>query len=290
MSPVQRAADIITNLETVGDSLLINDPLTPQGRATTWLIEQDTRGLCPPDDQLIQRWTLAVIYYSTGGDTWNQCSENGLDACGLENPFIGKQRFLSEFNECQWAGISCNVDSNVTEIEFEENNLVGTIPTEIGLLTDLIIWGMERGTLTGQLPSEIGLLSQLIFLDLDFNDLSGSLPTEIYLLTGLTQFDINNNRFSGKIDQMGVFDQLQFLQIHANLFTGEVPASMGALNQLTTFTLHETSFTGEMPGSVCDLLVTNGGLLSSLIADCAIPFNSLAPEIICNCCTDCRSD
>lgn len=172
----------------------------------------------------------------------------------------------------------------------EENNLVGTIPTEIGLLSDLAIWGMERGGLTGNIPSEIGQLSGLIFLDLDFNDLSGSLPTEIYLLTGLTQFDVNNNRLSGNIDQIGVFEQLEFLQIHANLFTGEIPPSMGGLSRMTTFTLHQTSFHGEMPASVCNLLVTNGGLLSSLIADCAIPFNELAPEIICNCCTDCRSN
>jgi Leucine-rich repeat (LRR) protein len=101
----------------------------------------------------------------------------------------------------------------------EENNLVGTIPTEAGLLSDLAIWGMERGGLTGPIPSEIGNLSALIFFDLDFNDLSGTLPTELFLLTGLTQFDVNNNRLSGNIDQMGIFEQLDFLQIHANLFT-----------------------------------------------------------------------
>lgn len=101
----------------------------------------------------------------------------------------------------------------------EENNLVGTIPTEIGLLSNLAIWGMERGGLTGPIPSEIGNLSNLIFLDLDFNDLTGTLPTELYLLVGLTQLDVNNNRLSGNIDQIGIFQQLDFLQIHANLFT-----------------------------------------------------------------------
>ena len=51
--------------------------------------------------------------------------------------------------------------------------MVGTIPTEVGLLTDLAIWGMERGILTGPIPHEIGNLTSLIFLDLDFNDNKG---------------------------------------------------------------------------------------------------------------------
>jgi len=51
----------------------------------------------------------------------------------------------------------------------ELNNLVGTIPTEMGLLKGLEVWGMERGGLTGPIPTEIGNLSALYFLDLDYN-------------------------------------------------------------------------------------------------------------------------
>lgn len=131
-------------------------------------------------------------------------------------------------------------------------------------------------------------MSSLIFLDLDFNDLSGTIPTELYLLTGLTQFDVNNNRLSGNIDQIGVFEQLEFLQIHSNLFAGEIPASMGALTRMTTFTLHGTGFVGAIPNEVCALRDINGGLLSSLIADCGIPIGAVAPEIACACCSDCR--
>lgn len=43
---------------------------------------------------------------------------------------------------------------------------VGTIPTEIGLLSDLAIWGMERGGLTGSIPTQVGNLTNLIFIDL----------------------------------------------------------------------------------------------------------------------------
>jgi hypothetical protein len=49
------------------------------------------------------------------------------------------------------------------------------IPTEMALLTDLAIWGMEQGTLSSTIPSEIGTMTNLVFIDFDFNQLTGSL-------------------------------------------------------------------------------------------------------------------
>jgi Leucine-rich repeat (LRR) protein len=87
-------------------------------------------------------------------------------------------------------------------------------------LTDLAIWGMERGGLTSTIPTEIGLLTNLIFLDLDFNDLSGSLFTpELLSLSSLTQLDVNNTRLGGSVSGIGVFPKMEFLQLHANLFS-----------------------------------------------------------------------
>jgi len=174
----QRSQDIRTNILTVSEQALVDDLNTPQGQALTWLIEDDDRLLCPLDD-LIQRWVLAVIYFSTGGDNWDQCSDAGIDLCGSQDPFLTKRRFLSSFNECQWAGISCNINSKVTEIEFEENNLIGTIPTEIGLLTDLAIWGMERGGLTGSIPTQIGVCT-LAFSQATFFSIISYFAVNVY--------------------------------------------------------------------------------------------------------------
>ena len=173
--------------EVIDGSVLL-DMTTPQGLATDWILNQDGAVTCPDDPKFLQRWVLAVMYYSTGGDEWIQCSANPLatDDCGSALPNVGATRFLSSGSECEWAGISC-IDDCVTEIEFEENNLNGIIPTEIGLLSDLAVWGMERGGLTSTIPTEVGLLTKLIFLDLDFNQLTGSLPSELFTITALTQ-------------------------------------------------------------------------------------------------------
>jgi hypothetical protein len=139
---------------------------------------------------------------------------------------------------------------------------------------------MERGELGGRIPTEIGNLTNLIFLDLDFNKLTGSFPTELFSLSHMTQLDVNDNQLTGSVNGIGVFPQMEFLQLHTNLFTGQVPDGVGAFNLMAAFTLHDTLISGTMPASVCDLLFGN---LTSLIADCDAP-----AEIVCDCCTDCR--
>lgn len=119
LMPVQeRTAQILALLESVADPILIGDTSTPQGQATFWLIFQDGLRLCPDDPKILQRWVLAVMYFSTGGNDWRLCSATGTDACGTLSPFVGKLRFLSDHSECTWAGISCDVAECVTEIEF----------------------------------------------------------------------------------------------------------------------------------------------------------------------------
>lgn len=300
----QRIEQILAILDAAANATEIRNGALAQGKATAWLLNEDSFQICPDNDKLLQRWTMAVIYYSTGGDAWFQCSAAGSDNCGNENPFVNQERFLSGSNECEWAGISC-VNGCVTEIEFgtyhmlgsggtnlthllfaEENNLVGTIATEIGLLTDLLVWGMERGRLSSTIPTEIGQLTNLIFIDLDYNQLTGTLTSELLTLGSLTQLDLNNNRLSGNILGITEFPRMEFLQLHDNLFTGSIPSEIGLYTSLSAFTLHESMLSGDMPQEVCDLLLTagKGGVLTSLIADCTQP----NANINCSCCTDCR--
>lgn len=71
--------------------------------------------------------------------------------------------------------------------------------------------------------------------------------------------------------------------LHTTDLACSVPEAVGTYSNLAVLTIHESGVTGVMPESVCDLLQPAGNL-SSLIADCREP----NPNIICNCCTDCR--
>lgn len=128
-------------LDQVADSALIRDISTPQGMAADFIIHQDARRLCPDNAKIIQRWVTATVYFSTGGDDWIKCSALGSDPCGTEKPFVNKTAFLSSFNECQWAGISCNFQECVTEIEFGKSasQLVESlVPPVLGFLHSVI--------------------------------------------------------------------------------------------------------------------------------------------------------
>ena len=49
------------------------------------------------------------------------------------------------------------------------------MPTDIGLLEDLMNLELENNLLSGKVPTEIGLLKDLTFLNLENNLLSGPL-------------------------------------------------------------------------------------------------------------------
>ena len=127
---------ILEILDNAADPVAIRDPTTAQGQATEWLLNNDFRKLCPDTPKILQRWVLAVTYFSTGGNDWLKCSANFLanDDCGNEEIFGNKTRFLSGFSECEWAGITCADDICVTEIEFgkypaeRRTHLVETTP------------------------------------------------------------------------------------------------------------------------------------------------------------------
>jgi len=220
----ERIAAILRVLLAATNSSSLTDITTPQGLATFWILDQDEFQACPDDPKLVQRWALAVMYYSTEGDFWDECFDGDVN-CGIVDEtrpeFDGADPFLAPVNECTWAGITCNSTTLcVTRIEFELNNLAGTIPTELGLLTDLVFLGLEQGSTTGTIPSELGGLSNLNFIDLDFNLLNGSIPSELFGLSNLATLDLNDNDLTGNIDGFENLVSLTFVQLENNLFTG----------------------------------------------------------------------
>mmetsp|Transcript_20352 Transcript_20352/g.48391 ORF Transcript_20352/g.48391 Transcript_20352/m.48391 type:complete len:551 (+) Transcript_20352:425-2077(+) len=312
----ERIAAILRVLLAATNSSSLTDITTPQGLATFWILDQDEFQACPDDPKLVQRWALAVMYYSTEGDFWDECFDGDVN-CGIVDEtrpeFDGADPFLAPVNECTWAGITCNSTTLcVTRIEFELNNLAGTIPTELGLLTDLVFLGLEQGSTTGTIPSELGGLSNLNFIDLDFNLLNGSIPSELFGLSNLATLDLNDNDLTGNIDGFENLVSLTFVQLENNLFTGTLPENLGAVGALGVFTLNNNNFSGtiptsaglltnlevmtlnnntfvgQMPDEVCALRgppVTADGNLVVLSSDCGGP----NPEIICTCCSTCTA-
>lgn len=284
-------------IRAVSNPTDVDTPGTPQNLAADWLINKDTLYVCPQDPFLIQRYSMAVFYYSTRGDRWTQCSaplsfddpaviEQANQACSIVVPGGGTDAWLTPVSECSWAAVGCDSTSAVIRIDFEQNGIAGTLASELKELSSLRFLLLEEGVLTGTIPTEIGLINTLEEIDLNFNLLQGSLPEELFSLRNLTQLDLNDNEFTGTISTLlGQLANLNFFQIENNSFSGVIPTEMGRLSLLAVATLDNNRLSGTMPAEVC---ANVSGVLEVLTTDCqGAPNRPSPPLVICDCCTGC---
>jgi len=90
---------------------------------------------------------------------------------------------------------------NTTELHIGDNEFTGSIPPEIGDLTNLTYLSLYRNQLTGSIPPEIGNLTNLTSLYLAHNSLTGPIPEEIWNLPNLEAFELQNNQLTGEIPE-----------------------------------------------------------------------------------------
>lgn len=105
-------------------------------------------------------------------------------------------------------------------------SLQGTLPPEIGNMTNLSTLVLRGHYLTGPIPSQIGNLNNLAFLDLSDNNLDGAVPASLASLTNLSTLKLSNNRFDdipnlSGISGLATFDvqgnRLQFGSLEPNI-------------------------------------------------------------------------
>jgi Leucine-rich repeat (LRR) protein len=81
----------------------------------------------------------------------------------------------------------------------DKNDITGSIPTEIGLLTGLASISITNSSLTGSIPTEMGNLHALQRLWLYSNKLTGNIPAELANLDNLEVFEVHNNNIVGSM-------------------------------------------------------------------------------------------
>lgn len=149
-------------------SVLLAAPNTPQYQALQWLVDDDTTIVSHNDDQnsldmttttiapieqtkLMQRYTMMVLYYACGGESW-QMSSNA-----------GSIQGLGHIDTCDWGSL---LDLNFIECDATTQEVVQL--------------HLDQQRLIGQLPHELFLLSSLVSLDLSYNFLKGDIPTNMF--------------------------------------------------------------------------------------------------------------
>jgi hypothetical protein len=134
-------------------------------------------------------------------------------------------------------------------INLNSTNLIGTIPAEIGNLSQLRSLYLIGNQLTGEIPVSLVGLSSLQVLSIHRNQLTGSIPSSLGGLTSLTYLGLAVNQLSGSIPaELGNLSSLQELYLDHNQLSGSIPASIGNLTGLTRLYINDNpSLAGPLP-------------------------------------------
>jgi len=178
---------------------------------------------------------LVALYNSTNGGAWTN-----------------KTKWLTGPVDT-WYGITVVVD-RVTRIDLGNNNLDGTIPTELGNLTNLTYIYLNFNNLSGSIPPELENLNELKTLSLYFNQLSGNIPPTLGNLTNLESLSLYNNQLSGNIPPtLGNLTNLESLSLGANQLSGAIPPALGNLTNLCYLNLYFNQLSGAIPPELGNL-------------------------------------
>ena len=191
----------------------------------------------PQEPYAAERAALMALYNATNGTLWHR-----------------KRNWTTTGSIRNWQGVSTNSSGFVTELSLKDNNLSGTIPPELGNLTQLTQLDLEYNELTGPIPPELGDLPQLRRLVLGANELTGTIPPELGGLSQLTMLDLGRNSLSGTIpSELGSLPRLDSLLLHRNELTGPIPAELGNLASLRRLLLALNQLTGPVPPALGNL-------------------------------------
>eukprot|EP00934_Nitzschia_sp_Nitz4_P000962 Nitzschia sp. Nitz4//scaffold158_size52425//45882//48003//NITZ4_006864-RA/size52425-processed-gene-0.42-mRNA-1//1//CDS//3329537528//962//frame0 len=199
---------------------------TPQSKAFKWLFDNKFTPMSP---LLLETFALVTFYFATDGDNWKRndlwlnsnrgiCEWYPRDLC--EEPAGGAPDVGRRLGR-QLLG-----DAAILQLDMSGNNLQGTIPPEIALLSDLD-WLLlyDNPGLTGTIPTEIGLLSNLGDFFAGETSLTGTLPTEL-----------------GGLDELKTFDMSFCTGI-----TGNIPRGLWAADRIKTLNLEGIGLGGTLP-------------------------------------------
>lgn len=218
-------------------------PIYPPGSTTTTTGPATTTTL-PPSVCAAQSAVprsecdaLEALYASTNGGAWTT-----------------RTGWMSDLNLCNWFGVTCAAGT-ITELSLQYNSLNGSLPSELGDLTNLTNLRLGNNQLAGSIPSTIGDLANLSSLDIGANTLSGAIPSSVGNLTDLNDLWLYDNSLTGTIPStIGNLTSLGDLELHGNGFTGPIPAGIGSLTNLYWLGLNDNALSGEVPGALTDLV------------------------------------
>lgn len=179
-------------------------------------------------------------------------------------------------NVCNYTGVYCAPAPDdphtvtVSGIDLNHANIVGSLPEELGLLTDLALFHVNSNRFYGTVPYSFRHLHLLHELDISNNQFSGQFPLSVLYLPSLKFLDVRYNNFLGEIPST-LFDlKLDALFVNNNKFQFSLPQNIGN-SSLSVIVLANNDLKGCIPSSFANLkdtldevILMNSGLRGCL--------------------------
>ncbi|CAB9523060.1 leucine rich repeat [Seminavis robusta] len=303
--------------EYLQEELEQGDVDSPQLQAAQWLADHDnltevlSLDLSDSHQQILQRYSLATFYFALGGDEWDFCG--GKVHCnGIRAPW------LSAVDECNWAFIRCNDQGLITQINWHaevwngehlipgfKNNMVGTVPQEVSLLTSLEVFVLTENSVGVDLDRVFQNTTSMVRLWASGNVLDGTFPVQLLQnnpnlrevnLAGnwdlhgpvlgvaghpsLQELILDDTSVDGTLQDMIMVDNttsiyqanLRVLRLNNTQVSGTIPSAISQLTKLSVLDLGSTNLDGPLPKELfyltdLSLLVVGNVGLSGTIPD-----------------------
>ncbi|MBL86580.1 MAG: hypothetical protein CMO82_07980 [Winogradskyella sp.] len=210
-----------------------------------------------PDVPQSERDALIAFYNATGGDSWTNNTNWNTDA--PVNTWFGVFTTTTDLNGLPYSdGLPHVWGVNF----FENNNVTGTLPVELGNLTKLRNLIIRDGSLTGNIPEELYDLPDMLQIQLFNHGLTGNISPSIQNLTNLQVLDIRGNNFSGTLPDLSILPNLNWLDISNNNFIFS-----DFENQFTTYQNNLSTFQFIPQANVTDNIIEIINTGENLILD-----------------------
>ncbi len=179
-----------------------------------------------------------ALYNATNGDHWTN-----------------NHNWTRDVDLDEWHGVTTDPSGRIVlELDLGKNELFGTLPPELGDLSNLRRLGLGDNQLQEEIPSELGNLAELRYLSLTRNLLRGEIPWELGNLTYLEVLGLGRNDLEGEIpSELGNLANLRELYLWGNRLRGEIPPDLGNLSALEKLHLQDNLLEGSIPLELGDL-------------------------------------